>query len=470
MKKQIVFVLAGAAVILALSPNMAKGDFDSFAICADSNEQNNPDVSENIVVWSDKRSGGYDIYSYDLAEPNEYPICTVGDVQTQPAISGDIIVWTDKRNGNYDIFGYDFSTATEFTICTNDADQQDPAISGNIAVWCDKRNYSGNSYDIYGCDISNISEPNEFPICTDSSGQYCPAIDGDIVIWIDVRDGNPNIYGYNLTTETEFPICTNSSGQYNPQISGDIVVWADDRNGNSDIYGIDITTLPGGSDFPICIDSAGQSLPAVSGDIVVWQDKRNGDNNYNIYGYNLATSSEFVVCTVSTDQKQPAVNANTIVWQDQRNGNADIYGAYMPVLSIITLLSPNGGEMMLAGSADIINWQSSGPTIDYVSIEYSMDSGQSWVPIDSNVPNTGSFDWDPIPIVDSNQCLVHISDKDDPDISDISDNVFTIFKCSPSLTADLSGDCYVDFDDFSLFAGQWLNCGNPYDPNWCANN
>ncbi len=87
--------------------------------------------------------------------------------------------------------------------------------------------------------------------------------------------------------------------------------------------------------------------------------------------------------------------------------------------------------------------------------------------LDSNVPNTGSFDWDPIAIVDSNQCLARISDKNNPGTSDISDSVFTIFKCSASLTADLSGDCYVDFDDFALFTSQWLNCGNPHDPNWC---
>jgi len=61
MKEQFIFVLVTAMVILTLGPNMAKGDFDSFAICADSNEQNDPDVSENIVVWSDNRSGGYDI-------------------------------------------------------------------------------------------------------------------------------------------------------------------------------------------------------------------------------------------------------------------------------------------------------------------------------------------------------------------------------------------------------------------------
>jgi hypothetical protein len=31
------------------------------------------------------------------------------------------------------------------------------------------------------------------------------------------------------------------------------------------------------------------------------------------------------------------------------------------------------------------------------------------------------------------------------------------------MAADLNGDCYVDFLDFAILAGDWLNCGNPFD-------
>lgn len=53
---------------------------------------------------------------------------------------------------------------------------------------------------------------------------------------------------------------------------------------------------------------------------------------------------------------------------------------------------------------------------------------------------------------------------------------FYVYICSQTLAGDLSGDCYVDFEDFSLFASNytdlsdlaqialdWLCCGNPYD-------
>lgn len=461
MKEQFVFVLAAAVVILVSVANRAKGDFDSFAICTDSSEQSGPAVDGNVVVWSDGRSGNFDIYAYNLTDSNEFTICTADADQSQPAIGGNIVVWRDNRNGNYNIYGYNLNDANEFPICVDTNDQQYPAISGNIVVWRDNR--SGN-YDIYGY---NLSDANEFPICTDSSEQYSPAIDGDIVIWIDVRNGNPNIYGYNLATETEFPICTDSNGQYYPRISGNIVVWADERNGKADIYGIDLTTLPGGNDFPIYTDSAVQSFPVVSGDIVIWEDQRN--SNYDIYGYNLSTGTEFEVCIDSCidsgEQAAPAVDGNTVVWQY----NQDIYGAYIPELSAITVLSPNGNDMLLADSNYTITWQSSGLVGEFVKLEYSSQQEPNWIMIDANVANTDTFDWNPLPIIDSNQCLVRVSDKDNPAIVDVSDALFTIFRCDPNLTADMTGDCFVDMGDFAELLAQWLECGNPYDPNWCDN-
>jgi len=36
---------------------------------------------------------------------------------------------------------------------------------------------------------------------------------------------------------------------------------------------------------------------------------------------------------------------------------------------------------------------------------------------------------------------------------------------TPSIPADLNGDCYVNWGDFSVFASYWLACDHPNDPN-----
>ena len=67
-------------------------------------------------------------------------------------------------------------------------------------------------------------------------------------------------------------------------------------------------------------------------------------------------------------------------------------------------------------------------------------------------PNTGWYEWDPVPTIDSTECLIRISAAQDAGISDISDGAFTIFECRKQVPADLNGDCYVDFLDIAILA------------------
>jgi beta propeller repeat protein len=172
------------------------------------------------------------------------------------------------------------------------------------------------------------------------------------------------------------------------------------------------------------------------------------------------------VITAAGDQKQPDIDGSRIVWQDSVN-NGDIYGADITEPTVLTLVWPNGGQMLPAGSSQQVQWQSSGPVIDFVKIEFSADAGQSWDTLDPNAVNDGQWLWQPVPELDSDQCRLRISDPLKPATSDICDGDFTVFLCLPSLTADLNGDCRVDLADLVLFSRQWLDCGNPYDPHWC---
>jgi len=464
---------AGWIMVLWMSMMAAavKGDLGGLVICSDGAEQSKPAVSGNYAVWLDLRNGSTnkDIFGYNFSEPNEVPICIAAGNQDTPALSGNLAVWCDFRNGNNDIYGF-YLPATgvsansiqggEIAICTAAASQDFPAVSGNIVVWRDKRN---DNNDIYGVDITGLPGSSDFPICTHTTNQTTPSISGNIVVWIDNRNGENDIYGYNMATQTEFPICTDAGGQYNARIDGNIVVWMDDRNGNPDIYGIDITTLPGGSAFAICLDGVVQSNPAISGHHVVWEDQRGG--GYDIYGYDLASHSEFAVVTAAGDQKQPAINGRRIVWQDSAN-NGDICTALIPEPVVLTLLTPNGGELFRAGGACAVSWQSSGP-LEEVKIEYSSNAGGDWSTLEAGIANNGQWLWQPLPDIDSSQCRVRISDPLNPAAADQSDDNFIIFQCLATLTADLNGDCRVDLADLVLFAGQWLDCGNPYDPDWC---
>ncbi len=160
----------------------------------------------------------------------------------------------------------------------------------------------------------------------------------------------------------------------------------------------------------------------------------------------------------------------TLTWMERHTKDLNIPGSYEPrevwsyaVTPKPIVVRPNGGEKLAAAGTYAITWKTiEGANVDLVVIEYSTDNGQSWQEV-SQWPNTGSYQWDPVPLVDSNQCLIRISNARDRAISDVSDGTFAIFQCRKALPGDLNGDCYVDVLDFAILAGDWLQCGNPFD-------
>ena len=111
-----------------------------------------------------------------------------------------------------------------------------------------------------------------------------------------------------------------------------------------------------------------------------------------------------------------------------------------------------------------ITWKTlEGTQTDYVIIEYSLDNGQTWQEIDRS-RNTGWYEWNPVSLINSNQCLIRISDLNYTLLSDTSDKAFTISQCRTKLRGDLNSDCYVDLLDFIILADEWLKCTNLFDP------
>lgn len=91
-----------------------------------------------------------------------------------------------------------------------------------------------------------------------------------------------------------------------------------------------------------------------------------------------------------------------------------------PVLRLVT---PNGGEVLFAGSEYRICWYAAG--VDSVKISFSADGGRSWLPVESNVDaRLEEYVWD-IPDVPGTSCLIRIEAMDDA-VTDISDGYFRV--------------------------------------------
>ena len=132
-----------------------------------------------------------------------------------------------------------------------------------------------------------------------------------------------------------------------------------------------------------------------------------------------------------------------------------------PAASSITVLTPNGGENLMAGEVFLVSWTwTTDDVLDSVSLDYSVNNGASWTEIDT-IPNTGAYAWE-VPGADSLNCLVRVSNAANPQANDTSNAVFRMFRCL--LNYDLNGDCYIDLRDLALLASEWLLCGDVLDP------
>jgi len=99
---------------------------------------------------------------------------------------------------------------------------------------------------------------------------------------------------------------------------------------------------------------------------------------------------------------------------------------------IISVISPNGGELLTIGYEKEISWSSR--YVENIKIDYSTNNGSSWTTLVASEPAaSNSYSWT-VPNTPSTECKVRISNADSTALFDESDGVFTIGE------ADLNTD------------------------------
>jgi hypothetical protein len=95
--------------------------------------------------------------------------------------------------------------------------------------------------------------------------------------------------------------------------------------------------------------------------------------------------------------------------------------------SSINLMSPNRWTTLTAGTTEEITWHWTGSgEVDNIMLEYSIDSGQTWMMIVPGTANTGSYFWY-VPNTPSEHCLIRIQvGEGDEVLSAISEVEFSI--------------------------------------------
>ncbi|MFA4924517.1 MAG: hypothetical protein WC557_10025, partial [Ignavibacteriaceae bacterium] len=91
----------------------------------------------------------------------------------------------------------------------------------------------------------------------------------------------------------------------------------------------------------------------------------------------------------------------------------------------VTLLSPNGGEVWLAGSTQTVSWTDANPT-GFVNLDYSSDNGGTWNRfVNSANSMYPTYQWG-VPSLTGTFYKVRVTDVNNSLFSDESDAPFTI--------------------------------------------
>jgi photosystem II stability/assembly factor-like uncharacterized protein len=117
-----------------------------------------------------------------------------------------------------------------------------------------------------------------------------------------------------------------------------------------------------------------------------------------------------------------------------------------------TVLQPNGGEVLYVGTEFPIKYEKI--FVETIKLEFSSDGGSSWTDI-GTTNNQTEYLW-VVPNNISSNCLIRISDENNPAVSDISDTEFSIEAAPvanwrPLTTGIDSSVLCIDFAD-TLYA------------------
>jgi photosystem II stability/assembly factor-like uncharacterized protein len=153
----------------------------------------------------------------------------------------------------------------------------------------------------------------------------------------------------------------------------------------------------------------------------------NGGNTWNTVANNVPTSIGNYLWNL------PSSTSNNCFVRIYEAGNPSIADTTDVAFSItnpsFVLLTPDGGEQIIAGFPYNISWNGN-LSNNFVDIAYSTNNGQSWNPVANNIFNLNSYPWI-LPNTPSNQCLVRVSDSATTAVSDVSNAVFEILPPVP---------------------------------------
>ncbi|MBT4482175.1 MAG: DUF5050 domain-containing protein, partial [Candidatus Latescibacteria bacterium] len=467
------------------------GNYEIYIMDADGSNQTNisnnsandyypswsPDGSK--IAFRTDRNGNHEIYVMDAGGSNQTNITnnSANDVYPYWSPDGSKIAFTSDRDGNWEIYLMNSDGSNQINLTNNSA-------SENLSLWSPDglkiaftTNRDGNS-EIYvmnadGSNQTNISnnsaydgyhswarpvyhEMTSLTLTSPNGGENWTAGTSHNISWTssnvtDVKleystnggsswntivSSHPaNSYSYNWAV----PNVQSSNCLLKITDTGDPAV-TDQSNGTFTIIQPTIT---------VSSPNGGENWTAGTSHNITWTSSNVTDVKLE-YSTNSGSSWNFLHQMPSSGSylwvvpNMPSQNCLIKISDLVDPTVTDQSDAVFTIASAVslTLTSPNGGESWEASTQQNITWTH--VNMDRVMIQFSSDDGESWdIIVENYDANAGSFSWT-VPNINSSECLIKISDDFDTDVTDQSDEEFTIASAgSLILTSPNGGETWL---------------------------
>ncbi len=161
-----------------------------------------------------------------------------------------------------------------------------------------------------------------------------------------------------------------------------------------------------------------------------------GGNEWNSIGTVTDKRNYFHYQVPSVNSNACLIKLNSSALLDISDGNFSISTSISRPKVVLTYPSEENDHL---GVGKIVNLTWTRQNVATVSLDYSVDDGQTWTEIASGL-DSDSYSW-LVPDTPSSQCRVRVRSDLDPEVLDISDNAVSI--CKIQITSPIGGEVFI---------------------------
>lgn len=320
-----------------------------------SGKASHPAVSSKYVAWQENGTNDSDIFYYDFKMKKTYLAVKNSDNQKNPDIYDDMIVYEDDRNDLTEIYEYDISTGNETRITkskySKDNNKENPQIYGNKVIYQNEeelriQSLSDSSYDtiqdtvssrlqpringkyvLYAVEKSNsvslflydIKKDESLPIGSPTGSPAAPAASDRYVVYLSEGKKQDQVVLYNIEAKVSSIISASSENPRKPLVSNQYAVWFDNKKDELVSYNLKTGKR---SSVTTSNDTPNSDYYALYGQKLVWADETR--KGYVLKLTDLKTMHTTETESTSSELRGLDIYDNRIIWADGKDENIAI--------------------------------------------------------------------------------------------------------------------------------------------------